>query len=94
MVHFPGCSGPNCYWGCDAPPPTRTHLVNEKGVELRGLPGPFPCTNKFAVNYPSIDTLLDPKGVPWKYYVVPNFSKLRKASQRLRRDLRRPQRPR
>jgi phospholipase C len=53
--------------------------VNEKGVELRGLPGPFPCTNKFTVNYPSIDTLLDPKGVTWKYYVPPtsqNFGKL------------------
>jgi phospholipase C len=79
MVDLPGCSGPNCYWGCDAPPPTRTHLINEKGVELAGQPGPFPCTNKFTVNYPSIDTLLDPKSVTWKYYVPPsnqNFGKL------------------
>jgi len=76
MVDLPGCSG--CYWGCDAPPATRTHLITRDNAYLHRL-GPFPCTTKFSVPYPTLRDLLDAKGVSWKYYLPPpstNFGKL------------------
>jgi phospholipase C len=72
MIDFPTCSGPLCYWGCDAPAATRTHLVTEAGVELKGAPGPFPCTSHFATTYRTMRRLLDAKAVSWKYYVPPS----------------------
>lgn len=83
MVDLPGCSGTKCYWGCDAPPKTRTRLVTNTNKWVTKL-GPFPCSNKFQVSYPTLRDLLDAKSPPvsWKYYVPPkstNFGKLMNA---------------
>jgi phospholipase C len=83
MVDLPGCSGGKCYWGCDAPKTTRTHLVSISNQYIKKL-GPFPCSNKFSVSYPTMRDLLDAKSPPvsWKYYVPPkntNFGKLMNA---------------
>jgi phospholipase C len=81
MVDLPGCSGTKCYWGCDAPPKTRTHLVSNANKWIKKL-GPFPCSNKFTVPYPTLRDLLDAKYVSWKYYVPTkktNFGKLMNA---------------
>jgi phospholipase C len=81
MVDLPGCSGSRCYWGCDAPSKTRTHLVTNTNQWVKKL-GPFPCSNKFKVPYPTLRDLLDAKGVSWRYYVPPKktiFGKLMNA---------------
>jgi phospholipase C len=81
MVDLPGCSGSRCYWGCDAPPNTRTHLISNTNVWIKKL-GPYPCSNKFSVKYPTMRDLLDAKSVSWKYYVPAqstNFGKLMNA---------------
>lgn len=78
MIDLPTCSGPKCYWGCDAPSGTHTHLVTQANVYLKKL-GPFPCSNKFQLSYPTIRDLLDTAGVSWRYYVPPtntNYGKL------------------
>ncbi|MGC1379561.1 MAG: alkaline phosphatase family protein [Candidatus Baltobacteraceae bacterium] len=67
MVNFPTCNGPKCHWGCDAPSDTHTSLINEHDVLEVGK-GPFPCSNDYAVKYPTIRDLLDAKGLSWKYY--------------------------
>jgi phospholipase C len=68
MVNLPTCSGGTCRWGCDAPAGTHTSLISKSNVYRPGK-GPFPCTNKFTTNYPTLRDLLDAKGVSWKYYV-------------------------
>jgi phospholipase C len=50
-------------WGCDAPPGTKTSVVNEHRVESI-FGGPFPCFKQFRT---MADTL-DAKHVSWKYY--------------------------
>ena len=80
MIDLPGCSGARCFWGCDAPPKTRTHLITNTNKWLKTL-GPFPCSNKFSVNYSTIRDLLDATSPPvsWKYYAPPpstNFGRL------------------
>ncbi len=72
MVDFPTCG--NCFWGCKAPPGTVTHLVNKQNVYLKDQLGPFPCSKKFKLKYPTLRDLMDAKGVTWKYY-QPLFSK-------------------
>lgn len=67
MVNLPSCAGGKCRWGCDAPKGTRTSLIGKNDV-FQGGAGPFPCTNDFAVPYPTLADLLDAKGVSWKYY--------------------------
>jgi len=82
MVDLPGCSGPKCYWGCDAPNGTRTHLVTSTNKWVKGKLGPAPCSNKFPTPYPTLRDLLDAKYVSWKYYVPPkstDFGKLMNA---------------
>ncbi len=71
LVNFPGCAGHKCHWGCDAPPNTRTAVITRNDV-LRLGKGPFPCSNDFTLNYPTIRDLLDAKGLSWKYYVPPS----------------------
>lgn len=71
MVNFPTCTGGACHWGCDAPTGTHTSLIGKDDV-LRLGKGPFPCTNDFAMKYPTIRDLLDAKSVSWKYYVPPS----------------------
>jgi len=68
MVDLPSCG--NCWWGCDAPAGTVTRLVTESNSS--GGTGPFPCSNKFKAEYPTLRDLLDAKGVSWKYYVPPS----------------------
>jgi len=68
MVDFPTCG--NCFWGCNAPPGTFTHLVNKQNVYLQQR-GPFPCSKYFKVKYPTLRDLMDAKGVTWKYYQPP-----------------------
>ncbi|MGA8576827.1 MAG: alkaline phosphatase family protein [Candidatus Cybelea sp.] len=70
MVNLPSCSGHTCRWGCDAPPGTHTSLISSTDSFAPGK-GPFPCTNDFASNYPTLRDLLDAKGVSWKYYAPP-----------------------
>jgi len=72
MIDLPTCSGGNCYWGCDAPHGTKTHLVTEKNVYVKGSFGPFPCSNQYKSSYPTLRDLLDTAGVSWRYYVPPN----------------------
>jgi phospholipase C len=60
-------------WGCDAPPKTKTSLVDVNDV-LYPMQGPYPCSNKFpssGSSYETLRDLLDAKGVSWKYYVPP-----------------------
>jgi phospholipase C len=83
MVDLPGCSGSKCFWGCDAPPHTKTHLITNTNKYVKKL-GPFPCSNKFSVSYPTMRDLLDGASPPvsWKYYVPPsntNYGKLMSA---------------
>ena len=70
MINFPTCGG--CWWGCDAPYGTTTHLVSKENVYLRGEVGPFPCSKDFTVKYPTLRDLMDAKGVTWKYYLPVN----------------------
>jgi phospholipase C len=56
-------------WGCDAAAGVYTEIINAHGVYGHG---PFPCTNKFPGRYATLRTLLDAKGVSWKYY-SPDF---------------------
>jgi phospholipase C len=67
MVNLPTCSGGKCRWGCDAPAGTHTTLISKDDVVGNGK-GPFPCTNKFQSNYPTLRDVLDPAAVSWKYY--------------------------
>jgi phospholipase C len=80
MIDLPTCSGSNCYWGCDAPHGTKTHLVTEKNVYVKGpASGPFPCSNQYKLSYLTLRDLLDTAGVSWRYYVPPsstNYGKL------------------
>jgi phospholipase C len=81
MIDLPGCSGANCYWGCDAPKKTKTHLITNTNVLVKKL-GPYPCSNKFTVTYDTMRDLLDAQSVSWKYYVPSqktNFGKLMNA---------------
>ena len=60
-------------WGCDAPPGTKTSLINEYNVFEPGQ-GPLPCTTDFPFSdngYLTLANLLDAKYVSWKYYVLP-----------------------
>ena len=56
-------------WGCDSPPGTVTSLITTSLQYLQDK-GPFPCTDKFpsSSSYETLQTLLDAKGVTWKYY--------------------------
>ena len=77
MIDFPTCG--NCWWGCDAPPGTYTHLVTQHNMYLKTEQGPFPCSNKFATKYRTLADLLDAQSVSWKYYLPPSnkiFGKL------------------
>ena len=58
LIDFPSM-GP---WGCDAPPPTKTSLINLQKQFLFEQ-GPFPC-----MKYRTLADLLDPRGITWKYY--------------------------
>ncbi len=71
MIDFPTCG--NCWWGCNAPPHTITHLVSKQNVYLQKL-GPFPCSKDFKLKYATLRDLMDAKGVTWKYY-QPAFGK-------------------
>ena len=71
MIDLPTCSGGRCYWGCDAPSGTHTHLVTQGNVYLKKL-GPFPCSDKYQLPYPTLRDLFDAAGVSWRYYVPPN----------------------
>ena len=73
MVDLPTCGGNTCVWGCDAPAKTHTHLISAQNKELsiHRFPGPFPCTNQYAVSFPTLRDLLDAASVSWKYYVPP-----------------------
>ncbi|HEY6486211.1 MAG TPA: alkaline phosphatase family protein [Candidatus Cybelea sp.] len=73
MVDLPTCSGTTCVWGCDAPPRTHVHLITSQNKELNihRFPGPFPCSNQYAVSFPTLRDLLDAANVSWKYYVPP-----------------------
>jgi phospholipase C len=73
MIDFPTCGG-GCWWGCNASPGTTTHLVSKDNIYLRGQIGPFPCSKKFKLKYPTLRDLMDAKGVTWKYY-QPAFAK-------------------
>ena len=73
MIDLPGCSGSKCIWGCDAPPKTRTHLITNTNKWVSKL-GPFPCSDKFSLSYPTLRDLLDAKSISWKYYVPPQSS--------------------
>jgi phospholipase C len=56
--------GPNGVpWGCDAPPGTYTEIAGPGGTLNRG---PFPCFTS-----PTLQTLLDPAGLSWRYYTPP-----------------------
>ncbi|MBV8148510.1 MAG: hypothetical protein JO092_05410, partial [Candidatus Eremiobacteraeota bacterium] len=74
LIDLPGCSGSKCYWGCDAPKSTRTHLITNTNQWVKNL-GPYPCSNKFpdygSNGYKTLRDLLDAKSVSWKYYVPP-----------------------
>lgn len=49
---------------CDAPPRTRSSLVNNYRQVGRGN-GPFPCFTQFN----SIANVLDTAGIPWRFYI-------------------------
>jgi phospholipase C len=72
MVDLPRCSS-NCYWGCNAPHGTITHLINSENEPLTA-PGPYPCSKDFSYKskYETLRDLLDAKKISWKYYVPPN----------------------
>lgn len=73
MIDFPTCG--TCFWGCDAPSGTRTHLITRANqlLNFNTKPGPFPCTTSFKVSYPTLRDELDVKGISWKYYLpAPN----------------------
>jgi phospholipase C len=71
MVDLPTC-GPVCFWGCDAPAGTHTHLIT-KDNKVLNQNGPFPCSKNFSVAYPTLRDLLDAKSLSWKYYLpAPN----------------------
>jgi phospholipase C len=75
MIDFPTCGGgKGCWWGCDAPPGTKTYLVTKANVFIPGATGPFPCSKNFRLKYPTLRDLMDAKNVTWKYY-QPGFSK-------------------
>jgi phospholipase C len=63
-------------WGCDAPPHTKTPIIDRKGKVTQT--GPFPCSNRFpnygSGGYATLRDLLDAAGLSWKYY-TPCFSK-------------------
>ena len=69
MVDLPTCG--DCFWGCDAPPGTFTHLVTKDNMALKE-PGPFPCSRYFTTKYATLRDLLDAKHVSWKYYLPPS----------------------
>jgi phospholipase C len=68
LVDLPRCN--DCIWGCDAPKGTVTHLVTSSNKYVKN--GPFPCSNKFKLSYPTLRDRLDAKGISWKYYVPPS----------------------
>ncbi|MBV8529698.1 MAG: hypothetical protein JO104_00150 [Candidatus Eremiobacteraeota bacterium] len=55
-------------WGCDAPPGTKTSLLDYTASKLKDEyhKGPFPC-----FTYATMRDLLDAKSVSWKYYSPP-----------------------
>jgi phospholipase C len=60
-------------WGCDAPPGTKTSLIDVNNNIYPGQ-GPFPCTADFPTSdagYKTLRDLLDAKNVTWKYYTPP-----------------------
>lgn len=65
MIDDPTCG--NCYWGCNAPGGTITHLITPANKWVQN--GPFPCTNKFKSPYKTLADLLDAKKITWKYYL-------------------------
>jgi phospholipase C len=68
LIDLPTCG--ICWWGCDARPATYTHLVTKQNAYLQ-RPGPFPCSKRFKLKYPTLRDLMDAKGVTWKYYQPP-----------------------
>ncbi len=78
LVNLPGCGGPKCIWGCDAPKGTGTSLISKNGQDLQLGQGPFPC-----LKYATLRDLLDAKNVTWKYYApqmcCSNYGKLMSA---------------
>jgi phospholipase C len=64
LVDYPA-SAP---WGCDAPPGTRTDLLDyfDSKIHYKYRGGPFPC-----VTYATLRDLLDAKSLSWKYYSPP-----------------------
>ncbi len=76
LVDDPNCG--DCWWGCDAPHGSITHLVNKASTKYI-KEGPFPCSDHFKSTYLTLRDLLDAKYVTWKYYVPPSnkiFGKL------------------
>ncbi len=69
MVDFPTCG--TCFWGCNAPPGTTTHLITNTNQYLKRR-GPLPCTTNFQSQYRTLRDLLDAKSVSWKYYLPPS----------------------
>jgi phospholipase C len=68
LVNTPTCSvAQGCWWGCDAPLGTGTSLISENN-RTKGGKGPFPCSNDFALSYPTLRDLLDGAYLSWKYY--------------------------
>jgi len=55
-------------WGCDAPPGTRTSILDFAGsvLKYRNDKGPHPC-----MGYETMRDLLDAENVSWKYYSPP-----------------------
>jgi phospholipase C len=65
LVDFPSCG--KCFWGCDAPPGTKTSLITIDGNWIKWVnKGPLPC-----MTYETMSTLLDNQNISWKYYVPP-----------------------
>lgn len=68
MIDDPTCG--DCFWGCNAPQGTITHLITPKNAYIKT--GPFPCTTAFKNPYHTLRDLLDAKTVTWKYYLPPS----------------------
>jgi phospholipase C len=63
-------------WGCDAPPGTKTTVINGN-LQVLKAQGPFPCSKDFAdygsSGYATLRDLLDAKTISWRYY-TPNVT--------------------
>jgi phospholipase C len=55
-----GIAGPFYKGGCDSPPGTLVHLIDQSGDESQTM---FPCFDR-----PSLTDLLDARGLWWRYY--------------------------